>query len=441
MSSKNIKIFDETGCLSEEALTEYAHGKLGIHLKKQVEIHINECDFCRDVLEGISLMKSKESSRAAIAQLNEKIANHGKPQHAGGKVIQMNFLRLAAAVALFFVLGGGVLYVALNPPFKNDVALNKAEEKVLAENKAEVKDAENVLSDSIIAGDAEVLPPDAAPLLEAPVEEDLFKSPLATNNEGLVANGTGKAEAVTLDDLPADFSTMTATGGASNSAPMYYNPQTGASQSGYTDTVFSFDSEKYVSDGIAGKYDNENSKNLMSVEVAAASKSKAADKKTQKEAEKKAREETVSRIASVQDAPAVAYDELKVAEEKAEVDQARKNIEQEAQQQNVDTKVYAFADEMPQYPGGNEALKKHIRDNVNYPQPAKEQAVSGTVYISYVVSAAGKVTKVKVWKSVSKDLDNEAVRVVSSLKDFAPGKQDGKQVDVQMTIPVKFSLE
>lgn len=441
MSSKNVKIFDETGCLSEEALNEYAHGKLDIHLKKQVEIHINECDFCRDALEGISLMKSKESSRAAIAQLNEKIATHGKPQHAGGKVIQMNFLRLAAAVALFFVLGGGVLYVALNPPFKNDVALNKPEEKVLAENKAEVKDAENVLLDSVVSGNTAFMPPDAAPLLESPAQEDLYKAPLAKSNEGLVANETGKAEALkTVDDLPADYATMKATGGASNSAPMYYNPQTVSGQTGYADTVFSFDSDKYVSDGIAGNVEAENTKNLSSVEVLA-SKSKAADKKAQKEAEKRTREESVSRTASVQEAPAVAYDALKVAEQEDEVNQARKNIEQEAQQQNGDTKVYAFADEMPQYPGGNEALKKYIRENINYPQTAKDQAVSGTVYISYIVSAAGKVTNVKVWKSVSKDLDNEAVRVVSSLKDFTPGKQAGKPVSVQMTVPVKFSLE
>ncbi len=442
MSSKNVKIFDETGCLSEEALNEYAHGKLDIHLKKQVEIHINECDFCRDALEGISLMKSKESSRAAIAQLNEKIANHGRPEKAVGKVIQMNFLRLAAAVALFFVLGGGVLYVALNPPFKNDVALNKPEEKVLAENKAEVKDAENVLLDSVVSGKTAFMPPDAAPLLESSTQEDLYKAPLAKSNEGLVANETGKAEALkTVDDLPADYATMKATGGASNSAPMYYNPQTGSSQTGYADTVFTFDSDKYVSDGIAGAYDDENTKNLMTVEVAAASKNKSADKKAQKSAEKRTREESVSRTASVQEAPAVAYDALKVAEQEDEVNQARKNIEQEAQQQNGDTKVYAFADEMPQYPGGNEALKKYIRENINYPQTAKDQAVSGTVYISYIVSAAGKVTNVKVWKSVSKDLDNEAVRVVSSLKDFTPGKQAGKQVSVQMTVPVKFSLE
>jgi TonB family protein len=270
----------------------------------------------------------------------------------------------------------------------------------------------------------------------------LYKAPLADNKEGLVANGIGKAEAMKADDdLPANFATMTATGGASNSAPMYYNPQTVAGQTGYADTVFTFDSDKYVSDGIAGNVEAENTKNLSSVEVIAASKSKSSDKKAQKEVEKKTREETALRTTSAQEAPAVAYDELKVAEEKAEVDQARKNIEQEALQQNGDSKVYAFADEMPQYPGGNEALKKYIRDNVNYPQTAKEQAVSGTVYISYVVSEAGKVTNVKVWKSVSKDLYNEAMRVVSSLKDFSPGKQDGKQVAVQMTIPVKFSLE
>jgi hypothetical protein len=410
MSSKNIKIFDETGCLSEEALTEYAHGKLDIHLRKQVEIHANECDFCRDALEGISLMKSKEASRFAVAQLNAKISGKGDIKPAGGKVIQMHFLRLAAAVLLFFVLGGGVLYVALNPPFKNDVALNKTEEKVLAENKAELKDAENDLGDSV-ADNAVVLSPDAAPLLESPLQEDLSKTTPAKTNDGLIAKGKGAAEALTADDdLPANYSTMTATGGASNSAPTFYNPQTGANQAGYADTVFRFDSDKYVSDGIAGNVETENSKNLSSVEIAS-SKSKAADKKAQKEAEKRSREEVSSKTVAAQEAPSVAYDALKVAEEKQEVDQARRKVEDEAGSQNDETKVYAFAEEMPQYPGGNEALKKHIRENVKYPQSAKEQAVSGTVYISYVVNAAGKVTNVKVWKSVSKDLDNEAVRV------------------------------
>ncbi|MGE0637565.1 MAG: TonB family protein [Bacteroidia bacterium] len=437
MSSKNIKIFDETGCLSEEALTEYAHGKLDIHLRKQVEIHANECDFCRDALEGISLMKSKEASRFAVAQLNAKISGKGDIKPTGGKVIQMHFLRLAAAVLLFFVLGGGVLYLALNPPFKNEVASNKSEEKVLADNKAPVN-TNGVVTDSIVAnGFIAQPPPDASVVSALPVEEGLRKEQDNTIAQPITGTGGALAETTTAEDLEIDdYNKMTATGGASNAAPTYYNPQSDANQQ---PTLFN--SEKYVSDGIAGNdNDDESAKNLSSVEIAS-SKSKAADKKAQKEAEKRSREELASKTVTAQEAPSVAYDALKVAEEKQEVDQARRKVEDEAGTKNDDTKVYAFAEEMPQYPGGNEALKKHIRDNVKYPQTAKEQAVSGTVYISYVVNAAGKVTNVKVWKSVSKDLDNEAVRVVSSLKDFTPGKQEGKQVSVQMTIPVKFSLE
>lgn len=437
MRSKNIKIFDETGCLSEEALTEYAHGKLDIHLRKQVEIHANECDFCRDALEGISLMQSKESARFAVAQLNAKISGKGDIKPTGGKVIQMNFLRLAAAVLLFFVLGGGVLYLAFNPPLKNEVASDKAEEKVLAENKNAVSNNETV-TDSIIANGLVAQPtPDAATVVsELSIEESLSKE--QDNITALPVTGTGGALAEnTTEDLEIpDYNKMTATGGASNAAPTYYNPQLDANQQPAL-----FNSEKYVSDGIAGKdNDDEDTKNLSSVEITS-SKTKSADKKALKEAEKKSREEVVSKTVTAQEAPAVAYDALKVAEEKEEVDQARRKVEDEAGTQNTDTKVYAFAEEMPQYPGGNEALKKYIRENIKYPQSAKEQAVSGTVYISYVVNAAGKVTNVKVWKSVSKDLDNEAIRVVSSLKDFTPGKQEGKQVSVQMTIPVKFSLE
>lgn len=431
MSSKNIKIFDQTGCLSEEALTEYAHGKLDIHLRKQVEIHANDCDFCRDALEGVSLMKSKEATRLAVAQLNAKISGKGGVEQTGGKVIQMNFLRLAAAVLLFFVLGGGVLYLAINPPFKNEVAQNKTEEKILADNKNALSNNE-VVTDSIIAnGMVAQPPPDVTVVSELAVKESPSKEQVNIMEQPVTGTSGALAETTSAEDLEVTgYSKMTATGGASNAAPMYYNP---------IEQSVNFDTDKYTLDDIAGADDAGESKNLM--EVAVVSKGKSNDKKAKKEAEKQSREETVSKTVTAQETPAVAYDALKVSEEKEEVDQARRKVEDEAGIQNDDIKVFAFADEMPQYPGGNEALKKHIRDNVKYPQTAKEQAVSGTVYISYVVDAAGKVTNVKVWKSVSKDLDNEAVRVVSSLKDFTPGKQEGKQVSVQMTIPVKFSLE
>lgn len=435
MSTKNIKVFDQTGCLSEEALTEYAHGKLDIHLRKQVEIHVNECDFCRDALEGISLMKSKATTQLAVAELNAKISGKGIVEQSGGKVIQMNFLRLAAAVLLFFVLGGGVLYLALNPPFKNQVALNKPEEKVLAENKATAKN-NGVITDSMVTNEFIIKPDQNGSVVsELSTDDEQQNEQIKTITTVPVA-GTGETPAVTkvAEDLNAeDFNKMTATGGASNAAPAYYSPQQETKEQ-----PMLFDSDSYVADDVSANVDAEETKALTSVEIT--SKGKSANNKAQKDLEKKKREEVITKTAAVAE-EAAAYDDLNVATEKKQIEQSRTNVVDETGSKEADTKVYAFADEMPQYPGGNDALKKHIRDNIRYPQAAKDQAVSGTVYISYVVNAAGKVTNVKVWKSVSKDLDNEAVRVVSSLKDFTPGKQGGKQVSVQMTIPVKFSLE
>lgn len=129
---------------------------------------------------------------------------------------------------------------------------------------------------------------------------------------------------------------------------------------------------------------------------------------------------------------------MKVAEEQEEVTAARKTLGGETEN---DDEFFTVVEYMPIYPGGDEALKKHIAENIRYPQSAKEKGVSGTVYISYVVSETGNVTKVKVWRGVSSDIDNEAVRVVSTLKNYTPGMQRGKPVSVQMTIPVRFVLE
>ncbi len=470
MSSKNIKIFDQTGCLSEEALVEYAHGHLDIHLKKQVEIHINECDFCRDALEGISLMKSKESSRAAIAQLNEKILNHGKPQSAGGKVILMNYWRVAAAVTLFIVLGGGVMFVALNPAFKKDVAHKETEEKekVLAENKQpEAPKPDEQITDTVSAV-FEPAPPkqEEILLLEKQKDENSDVELVERIENGASGNGAA-AQPVTTEDISAkDFTTMTATGGTSNAAPSYYNPQgwTATQAPGtFRDSVFTFDTDKYLSDDVSGVKNLETSESLSTVEITS-SQTKSSAKKSQKETDEKAKSESKAKaesekkarqqaelaqqnykeVAKAEEAPTVGYDTQKVAEEKQEVDESRKDVDGEArlaEAKNDEGKVFAFVEQMPEYPGGAEALKKYIAQNIQYPQAAREKSISGTVHVSYIVTEKGKVTNVKVFRSVDENLDREALRVVSSIKGYAAGKQGGKPVSVQMNIPVKFSLE
>jgi len=82
-----------------------------------------------------------------------------------------------------------------------------------------------------------------------------------------------------------------------------------------------------------------------------------------------------------------------------------------------------------------------VQKNAKYPPIAKDAGIQGTVYVYFEVSKDGKVEKVEVRRGVDKRLDDEAVRAVKSLPTFEPGKQQGRNVRVQYTIPVRFTIK
>lgn len=103
--------------------------------------------------------------------------------------------------------------------------------------------------------------------------------------------------------------------------------------------------------------------------------------------------------------------------------------------------IFFIVEEMPQFPGGETALRKYIAENVRYPEMAKENDIQGTVYVRFVVDEKGKVTNVELLRGVDPLLDKEALRVVKSLPDWKPGKQRGKAVKVSHSVPIKFALK
>lgn len=103
--------------------------------------------------------------------------------------------------------------------------------------------------------------------------------------------------------------------------------------------------------------------------------------------------------------------------------------------------VYYEVDEMPEYPGGDVALRAKIASEIKYPVIAQENGIQGKVYVSFVVSKEGKVTEPTIAKSVDPALDKEALRVVSSLDKWTPGKNDGEPVNVSYTVPINFVLQ
>jgi TonB family protein len=101
---------------------------------------------------------------------------------------------------------------------------------------------------------------------------------------------------------------------------------------------------------------------------------------------------------------------------------------------------FVVVEEMPMYPGGDVELLNFIKNNTKYPEEAKILRLAGRVIVRFVVSTDGQAEGISVLKGVHPLLDAEAIRVISMLKGFSPGKQGGKNVNVWYMAPVAFSL-
>jgi protein TonB len=106
-----------------------------------------------------------------------------------------------------------------------------------------------------------------------------------------------------------------------------------------------------------------------------------------------------------------------------------------------ETKVFDVVEQMPQFPGGPNALFEYLSKNIKYPVVAEENGIQGRVIVTFVVERDGSITEVKVAKSVDPSLDKEAMRVVKSMPHWIPGKQNGSAVRVKYTVPVTFRLQ
>jgi protein TonB len=96
---------------------------------------------------------------------------------------------------------------------------------------------------------------------------------------------------------------------------------------------------------------------------------------------------------------------------------------------------------MPEFPGGMGELMKYLAENIKYPPLAKESGIQGRVFINFVVEPNGSISNVKVLRGIGGGCDEEAVRVVSKMPNWKPGKQRGKAVRVSYNLPVKFTLQ
>ena len=135
--------------------------------------------------------------------------------------------------------------------------------------------------------------------------------------------------------------------------------------------------------------------------------------------------------------PAAGSDERRALERAAEV---LGSVDGEKNASDPDDDVFMVVEEMPEFPGGTDALLEYLRTNLKYPDECKENNIQGRVLVSFVVNKTGEIINAEVVKSVNELLDAEALRVVNSMPVWKPGKQRGEVVRVKYVVPVNFSM-
>lgn len=103
--------------------------------------------------------------------------------------------------------------------------------------------------------------------------------------------------------------------------------------------------------------------------------------------------------------------------------------------------VFEVVEQQPQFPGGEQKMKEFLSTNLKYPALAKENGVSGTVVVTFVVQKNGKIVDIKILKGIGAGCDEEAVSAVQKMPNWTPGKLKGKKVNVSLNLPIEFRLK
>jgi len=114
-------------------------------------------------------------------------------------------------------------------------------------------------------------------------------------------------------------------------------------------------------------------------------------------------------------------------------------FEEAPEEEEVD-EIFTIVEDKPSYPGGDAAMYKYLGKNINYPSQARRMGIEGRVFVQFVVNKDGSISDVKSIKGIGAGCDEEAARVIASMKNWKPGKQRGRPVKVRMVLPVFFKL-
>lgn len=103
--------------------------------------------------------------------------------------------------------------------------------------------------------------------------------------------------------------------------------------------------------------------------------------------------------------------------------------------------IFTVVEQQPEFMGGIQALSRFLEKNLQYPAAARRARVQGKVFLNFVVTKEGEIKDVTILKGMGFGLDEEALRIMSQMPRWAPGRQDGKPLNVRYNLPIAFDLD
>ena len=116
-------------------------------------------------------------------------------------------------------------------------------------------------------------------------------------------------------------------------------------------------------------------------------------------------------------------------------------VEVEVEEEEQEEEIFLVVEQQPSFPGGEAELYKYLFNNIQYPDVAKNNNITGRVYLTFVVEKDGTIANAKILRDIGGGCGAEALRVVNSMPKWTPGKQRGQAVRVQFNLPVSFDLQ
>jgi TonB family protein len=116
------------------------------------------------------------------------------------------------------------------------------------------------------------------------------------------------------------------------------------------------------------------------------------------------------------------------------------SVENNKIMEDAEQSVYCYVEQMPEYPGGDTEIFAYLAKSIRYPEIAMENGISGRVYVSFVVNENGQISEEKIIRNIDPSLDQEALRVIRNMPRWIPGRQNGRPIRMQMTMPINFRL-